>query len=346
MQLLSIIWNADPVIFRFGPVNPLWYTLICLAIIIVSLVVTIVRSKQKMSTADIVSFFAYSILAAVIIGWFLLRNEVEIRWYGLLWAIGLFLGMLVMQRALKIEQCPPEWSDQIFFYAAIGCIIGARLGHCWFYEWHLNINHETMLGFTPQYINPYITHPLRLLDIQEGGLSSHGGAFGIITSIWILNKRTIKRGFIWIMDKLVLGICVTGACIRFGNFMNSEIYGNPTDLPWGVVFKHNGDTWASHPTQIYEMLYCLITLAILWTLMRTKQIYKYVGLIFGIFLEGIFLTRFIIEFIKLDQEAFESNFALNMGQLLSIPFIIWGIWLIYRALNNAKNSEQQLNSAT
>lgn len=339
MQLLSIPWNANPIIVKFGPVNALWYVLACVAIMLAYFLFDFFVRKHKMSTSEILEFFAYGIGAAVIIGWFLLRSEIEIRWYGLLWAVGLYLGMLVLQKAMTAEKCPPEWSDKVFFYAALGCIIGARLGHCWFYEWHLNINHESMLGFTPEYINPYIQHPARLLDIQEGGLSSHGGAIGIVIAIWLLNRYTIKRGFVWIMDKLVLGICITGACIRFGNFMNSEIYGNPTDLPWGVVFMRNGDTWASHPTQIYEMLYCLITFAILWTLFWKKQIYRRVGLIFGIFLEGIFLTRFIIEFIKLDQEAFEAHFLLNMGQLLSLPFIVWGIWLIYKAATTAIQSD-------
>lgn len=335
-MLLSIVWNAEPVIVKFGPLKPLWYILACVALALGHFLIDRYVLKHRMKGTELLEFFGYYVLGAVIIGWFLLRSEIEIRWYGLLWAIGLFLGMLVLQKAMKAENCPQEWGDKMFFYAALGCIIGARLGHCWFYEWHLNTAHETMLGFTPSYINPYIQHPMRLLDIQEGGLSSHGGAIGIITAMLLLNHNTIKRGFIWVMDKLVLGICITGACIRFGNFMNSEIYGNPTDLPWGVVFARNGDTWASHPTQIYEMLYCLITFAVLWTLFWKKQLYQYVGMIFGVFLEGIFLTRFIIEFIKLDQEAFEGNMALNMGQILSIPFILWGVWLIVMAAKRGR----------
>ena len=331
-MLLSIIWNADPVIVRFGPLKPIWYALACVAIMVCHYLIDRFALKNRMTGRQLLEFVLNYAVAAAIIGWFLLRNEIEIRWYGVLWAVGLFLGMLVLQKAMTAEKNPPEWGDKIFLFAALGCIVGARLGHCWFYEWHLNVNREAMLGFTPEYINPYIQHPMRLLDIQEGGLSSHGGAIGIITAMALLNHNTIHKGLIWILDKLVIGICITGACIRFGNFMNSEIYGNPTDLPWGVVFAHNGDTWASHPTQIYEMLYCLVTFAILWALFWKKHIYRRVGLIAGIFFEGIFLTRFIIEFIKLDQEAFESAMVLNMGQLLSLPFIIWGFWLIYKSL--------------
>ena len=111
--------------------------------------------------------------------------------------------------------------------------------------------------------------------------------------------------------------------------MNSEIYGSATNLPWGFIFVRDGQTEPMHPTQIYEMLYCLVTFAVTWWMYWKKQSYKKIGMISGVFLIGIFGTRFLLEFIKLNQEAFESGMWLNMGQILSIPFIIWGLYLIF-----------------
>jgi prolipoprotein diacylglyceryl transferase len=194
-----------------------------------------------------------------------------------------------------------------------------------------------IFGWTINYRNPYIEHPLRLFKIWEGGLASHGGAIGLLTAAWLLNKKVFSKepkyhtSILWIMDRLVLGVCVTATLIRLGNLMNSEIYGGPTDLPWGFIFVRDGQTEACHPTQIYEMLYCIIAFVVTWLMYWKGKAYKRQGLIFGVFLEIIFLTRFLLEFIKNNQEAFEANLMLNMGQLLSLPFIIWGVYLIVRA---------------
>ena len=146
--------------------------------------------------------------------------------------------------------------------------------------------------------------------------------------MYYYNKNVSKKGFIWIFDRLVIGVALAGASIRLGNLMNSEIYGTATTLPWGFIFVRDGQTEPMHPTQIYEMIYCLVTFAVTYWLYYKKEAYKKTGLIFGVFLLGIFGTRFLLEFIKLNQEAFESGMILNMGQILSVPFIIWGIWLI------------------
>jgi len=212
---------------------------------------------------------------------------------------------------------------------------GARLGHCFFYEWKPLAEPVTFLGITFTYGNYYLSHPWELLYIWRGGLASHGGAIGILIAMYLYNKNVSKKGFIWILDRLVIGAALTGAAIRLGNLMNSEIYGSATTLPWGFIFVRDGQTEPMHPTQIYEMLYCLITFGITWWLYWKKQAYKKTGLIFGVFLIGIFGTRFLLEFIKLNQESFEAGMLLNMGQVLSIPFIIWGIWLIVRSSKKA-----------
>jgi len=260
-----------------------------------------------------------------------------IRWYGLLWAIGIYLCYLVQVKLYTNENCPKDWTDKIFIWMALGVIIGARIGHCWFYEWHYTTDPIQLFGWNIQYRNPYIEHPFELLKIWEGGLSSHGGAIGLIIAAWGLNKRHFSKekkfgtSLVWIFDRLVIGVCITATCIRLGNLMNSEIYGGVTSMPWGFIFVRDGQTEPCHPTQIYEMLYCIAAFVVTWLMYWKGQCYKRQGLIFGVFLEIVFVTRFLLEFIKNNQEEFETNMTLNMGQWLSIPFIIWGIYLIIKA---------------
>lgn len=262
----------------------------------------------------------------------------EVRWYGILWAIGIYLCYLIQVWLYKHDKTPADWPDKIFTYMVLGVIIGARLGHCWFYEWHeastLGLEPIQIFAWNINYRNPYIENPFLLLKIWEGGLSSHGGAIGLITAGILLDRHHFHTGINWIFDRLVIGICVTATLIRFGNLMNSEIYGNPTDLPWGFLFVRNGDTLPCHPTQIYEMLYCIVAFIVTMLMYWRWGAARRPGLIFGVFFEIIFVTRFCLEFIKLDQESFESSMILNMGQILSIPFIIYGIWLIVNAFRN------------
>jgi len=264
-------------------------------------------------------------------------GPLAIRWYGLLWAIGIYATLLIVQKLYKHEKLPEEWLDKLFIYTVIGAIAGARLGHCFFYEWKPLTEPVTFLGITFSYGNYYITHPWELLYIWRGGLASHGGAIGILIAMYFFNKNVSKKGYVWIFDRLVIGVAICGACIRLGNLMNSEIYGGVTSLPWGFIFVKDpqGDILPHHPTQIYEMLYCLITFVVVWWLYWKKEAYKKNGLIFGVFLIGIFGSRFGLEFIKNAQEAFESYLPINMGQILSLPFIIWGIWLIYNSLKKS-----------
>jgi phosphatidylglycerol:prolipoprotein diacylglycerol transferase len=189
-------------------------------------------------------------------------------------------------------------------------VIGARLGHCLFYE--------------PGY---YLKHPIEILKIWRGGLASHGAAIGILLALWLF-VRKYKFSFIWILDRIVVVVALGGAFIRLGNLMNSEIYGVQTSLPWGFVFIRNLEVVPKHPTQIYESLtYFLIFLLLLWLYYRNDGKPR-PGLLFGLFLILVFGMRFLIEFIKEDQVAFESGMKLNLGQLLSIPFFLLGIGML------------------
>ena len=266
-------------------------------------------------------------------------GPLTVRWYGFLWAIGIFLALIIVQKLYKNEKLPEAWIDKQFFYVVIGTIVGARLGHCFFYEWHLLPQPVEFLGISFKYGNPYLSHPWKLLFIWQGGLASHGGAIGIMAAMYLYHRNVTHRGFVWGLDRLVIGAAATAFCIRLGNLMNSEIYGSATTLPWGFIFVRDGQTEPMHPTQIYEMLYCLVTFLVTWWLYWKKAAYKQTGLILGAFLLIVFGTRFLLEFIKLNQEAFESGMILNMGQILSIPFIVWGIWLIYDSKNHIQPEE-------
>ena len=247
----------------------------------------------------------------------------EIRWYSLSWVAALMFGGWLFSYFCKREGKPEEVSDRAFMYIALGTIIGARLGHCLFYE--------------PM---EYLREPWRIITgIREGGLASHGAAIGIILGIW-LSSRKSKVSVWWTADRLGIIAPLSGAMIRLGNLCNSEIIGNETTLPWGFKFMRLYPNWpeqavpACHPTQLYEALSYILCFSILFALYRFTSVAKREGFIFGGAMVGIFLPRFIIEFVKIDQVAFEQGMTLNMGQWLSVPFILIGamimVWAWYR----------------
>ena len=253
----------------------------------------------------------------------------EIRWYGLLWVIGLIVAVYIVQRIYKSEKLPEKWFDSLFVYMMLGIILGARLGHCLFYE--------------PEY---YLANPVEMLKIWEGGLASHGGVIGIIIAVWLYSKRVTKKSMLWTFDRVMVPTGFTAAMIRFGNLMNHEIYGGPTDLPWGFRFIDNVGLWMrgaepvytepSHPTQIYEALIYLLVFGITMYMYWKTNAKNRQGLILGVGIALIFIARFFIEFVKnvqVDSEiAMRENTGLILGQWLSIPFIIWGLWLIWRSM--------------
>jgi len=233
-----------------------------------------------------------------------------VRWYGLLFASGFFFGYLIFMRFFKKEGLSVELLDKLTIYMAIGTVVGARLGHCLFYE--------------PDY---YLRNPVEILKIWRGGLASHGAAIGILIALWLF-VRKYKKPFIWILDRIVVVVALAGALIRLGNLMNSEIYGIETTLPWGFVFIRNLEVVPKHPTQIYEALTYFIVFGLLLAIyVRTDAKFR-PGTLFSLFLILVFGMRFLIEFIKEDQVGFEAGMSLNMGQWLSIPFVLLGIALL------------------
>lgn len=244
-----------------------------------------------------------------------------LRWYSLAFMVGFLVGYEIVARMFRHEGAPERWLGLLLMWTVAGTIVGARLGHVFFYEWDL-----------------FSQNPIKILYVWEGGLASHGGAIGVILGVILFSIVTTKRSPLWTFDRLVVPIALVGGLIRLGNLMNSEIFGHATTLPWGFRFV-NSPEWQSlyagqacHPTQIYEAICYFALFALLMWMYWRKNAEERPGLIFGVFLIGIFTPRFFIEFIKNPQEAFEQSMALNMGQWLSIPFIIAGISLIIYAM--------------
>ena len=204
-------------------------------------------------------------------------GPLEIRYYGLTWALAIGLGAWFFTKFVKREGLPEKVADSIFWYGTLATIIGARLGHCLFYE--------------PSY---YLTHPIEILNLRQGGLASHGAAIGLLIGLWLFSRKN-KLPYMWSLDRIMLVVGIGGAFVRIGNLMNSEIYGIETSLPWGFIFLHNGEVVPKHPTQIYEALCYIVTFLIeMWLYYRKDAGRRYPGLMFGVGLIGIFLTRFFI----------------------------------------------------
>jgi len=250
------------------------------------------------------------------INWWIF-GTISVRWYGLLFAMGFFLGYNIVERMFKREGIQIEWLDKLFMYTMIATVVGARLGHVFFYGWD------------------YYSHNLlEIFKIWHGGLASHGATLGIIIALFIYSKNVSKKPFLWILDFVVVPVALACFFIRFGNLMNSEIIGTKTDLPWAFVFKkaYIADPEAArHPAQLYESICYLITFATMMIMYWKTEAKKHVGLLSGVFFILVFGSRFFIEFIKEDQENFEAAMTLNMGQWLSIPCVIAGIYFIIQS---------------
>jgi len=230
-----------------------------------------------------------------------------VRWYGLLFASSFLFGYIIMRKMFKNEGFNDLLLDRITIYMAVGTIVGARLGHCLFYE--------------PEF---YLAHPFEILKVWKGGLASHGAAVGILIALGVFAVKE-KKGYFWSLDRIAIVVALACFFIRMGNLMNSEIYGVETTVPWGFVFLRNHEVAPKHPTQIYEGLAYLFVFFILSWLYWRKNGGYYRGMLISIFTILVFTARFLIEFVKEVQVPFESAMNYNMGQLLSLPFIFLGI---------------------
>lgn len=290
-------------------------------------------------------------------------GPLTLRWYGVLFMAGFVVGTPVFQHIFRRENVSPRWVDVLTLYVLVGTVVGARLGHVVFYE--------------PEML---LTDPLEVFKIWHGGLASHGATLGIPLACWLFARRH-QFDTLWVLDRIVLVVCIGGAFIRLGNFMNSEIGGYPATVPWAVVFPRDtghllpatrplpagavqvarpvllptgevrhqvlpntaptgpGVLMAvpRHPTQLYEALYCMLLVALLYGVWRRTKERTPRGLLLGLFLVLLFTQRFLGEFLKEAQVAFEQGNLFNQGQLLSLPPVLVGLWLLWRAGKDPQN---------
>ena len=277
-------------------------------------------------------------------------GPLTLRWYGLLFAAGFLIGLYIVRAMFEAENEPEEWLDKIFIYMVVGAVVGARLGHVFFYEWEY---YSKNLG--------------EIIAIWEGGLASHGGAIGIIIALYIFSRLVSKRSVLWVLDRVVVPTALAGCFIRLGNLMNSEIVGKPADVAWGFKCpRHETDLWdrcqqcaaqaggkcvevaelasgkfcvdisqvpVRHPVQLYESISYLLTFFVLYWVYWRTDVKQQLGRMFGLFLILVLgVIRFGLEFFKTSQGGFESAFdgALSTGQLLSIPFFLIGLYFFLR----------------
>jgi len=239
-------------------------------------------------------------------------GPITIRWYGLCFLLAFLCGFWIARWMFRREGKPAADVDSLLVHAVVGTIIGARLGHCIFYD--------------PHY---YFSDPILIFKIWEGGLASHGGLVGVLIALWIYAKKHSGQPFLWVVDRVAITTALAGFFIRLGNLFNSEIIGVPAEVPWAFVF-HRIDTLPRHPAQLYESLAYLLIFLVLILLYRKRGTGAPHGFYLGVFFVSVFTARFLIEFVKVRQAAFGEGLPLSMGQLLSLPVIAAGMWLLLR----------------
>ena len=252
--------------------------------------------------------------------------------YGLLFVTGMMIGYYIIRKLFRSEGIPENHLDKLLLYVVPATIVGARLGHVFFYDWDYYKNH---LG--------------DIYKVWEGGLASHGAAIVILIMLYVYSRRVTHRPMFWILDRIVAPIAIAGCCIRLGNLVNHEIIGTPTDLPWGFKFMNagseyeiNGEQVYRHPTQLYEAILYLISFVVLYRMLWKTKAKETPGRIFGMFMLLVWSARFIAEFVKVGQTARDDVWMFNTGQVLSIPFILIGIYLLFRKVGPKEMERFQL----
>jgi prolipoprotein diacylglyceryl transferase len=322
------VWNADPVALDIGTVQlpfPIAIWGIVAAFVFIYLIYRrmVPADLPEHKQPEIPQWKVWGIiLGSLVLGQLLFLvlpsptisqiGPIQPRWYGFLFASSFVVGYLLMRRMYLNAGRTQEELDSLLTYVIIATVVGARLGHVIFYD----------LGF-------YLRNPGEIIAIWHGGLASHGAAAGILLAMYLYVQKHKDMSFLWLADRVVIVVAIGGAFIRTGNFFNSEILGEPTDLPWAVIFA-KVDMIPRHPTMLYEALLCVAIFALLWTMYKYYDNEPPEGSIFGTFLVLLFGGRFLLEYTKVNQASFTSDWALNMGQWLSVPLIAAGIWLLWK----------------
>ena len=256
-----------------------------------------------------------------------------IHYYSLMFLIAFGLGWYIMKAIYTREGIALEKLDSLFIYTVLATLIGARLGHVLFYDWNYFQDHLLEI-FLPVKFEP----EFQFTGFR--GLASHGAAIGIITAMYLYRKRVLDKPVLWILDRIVIPVASGGIFVRIGNFMNSEIIGIPTEGDYGVIFQNLGESFPRHPAQLYESFcYLLIFLLLYYLYWKTNKRFK-IGYIFGLFLVLLWTVRFFVEFVKEAQVEERATWLLNTGQWLSIPFIIAGLYFMYRPQAKPQNTAE------
>jgi len=338
-----IIWNADPIMIDIGTIT-LPFPISILGLIAAFAVIYFGYSKlapEPKSTSGNheppATWKVWVLSLGAIIGCQLLFialdstliqqiGPIQPRWYGVLFAGAFVFGFYVMFQMYKHASLTQEDLDVLLFYVLIATVIGARLGHVIFYD-----------------LGSYLRNPAEILKVWHGGLASHGAAIGILLAMYFYAKKYADMSFLWLADRVVVVVASGGAFIRTGNFINSEIVGKATELPWAVIFPQAyvaNPSLPRHPTMLYEALLCIVVFGILWAMYKYFKNNPPEGAMFGTFLVLLFGGRFLLEFTKINQAAFASGWAINMGQWLSIPLILAGAWLLADKVDWSNNQRK------
>lgn len=246
-----------------------------------------------------------------------------LHYYSMMWIVAFVIGFYIMKKIYKNEGQTNESLDSLFIYSVLGIMLGARLGHVIFYQPEL---------FKEDFFSIFLPFSFRNGIEFTGfqGLASHGAAIGMIISMYLYNKKVLKKSVLWILDRIVIPVASGAIFVRFGNFINSEIIGKPTHSDYGVVFKKLGEDFPRYPTQLYEGVCYLVVFIILWYVYWKTKKSEQQGFIFGFFLVFLWAIRFFVEFLKEPQgDEYISFLNLNTGQWLSIPFILIGFYLMF-----------------
>lgn len=268
----------------------------------------------------------------------------ELRWYGLLFASGFLIGFQIMTHVFKKEHKPQKELDSLLLVMITATVIGARVGHFFFYEF------DSFLQNPGKFLIDMVTPPY-------SGLASHGFLIGALIALFLYSRKHKDQPFLWVTDRIVITAALGGAFIRLGNLMNHEILGKPSDVPWAFRFnklsinvdgslKMTPEAFTRHPAQLYEALSCLVLCGLLFYLWNRYKEKTPHGLLLGISLIWVFTLRFFYEFLKENQEAFENSMALNMGQILSIPAVLLGIGILIYAFNKGKKDAEYYSTHT
>lgn len=341
-----LVWNADPIAFDLGTI-PLPFPISILGILIAF--VFIYLGYQRLVPDDLpankepdiptLKFWGL-IIGSFVVGQLIFLvlpsptisevGPIRPRWYGFLFAGSFLVGFWLTRRMFIHADRDPLEVDQLLTYILIATIVGARLGHVIFYD--------------PLF---YLRHPAEILAIWHGGLASHGAAIGIIIAMYLFAKKMRDMSFLWLADRVVVVVAIAGAFIRIGNFINSEIVGEPTQMAWGIIFAKL-DMLPRHPTMLYEALLCILVFGILWRVYYAYDKNPPEGSLFSLFLSLLFSGRFLLEFTKMEQAAFAADWLFNMGQWLSIPLVVIGVWLMIKKVNwehSSPTKQQTRNSS-